>query len=163
MPDEKETNPYLVDELKDRAAVFRPGEGKVLRIGNSSMTMKVTSELSNDQLGVYEIELDANTDGAPLHFHRFLDETFIVLEGKLTVQHGTETVEATAGTVIYVPRFTPHAFGNRSAAKTKIMLIFNPAEKREGFFYGLHRILSAPSMNKEEFLKLYHKYDSYLV
>ncbi len=43
------------------------------------------------------------------------------------------------------------------------MLIFNPAQNREGFFYGLHQILSGAEMGKETFLKLYHKYDSYLV
>jgi len=163
MQDGIEANPYIVDELKDGAAVFRPGEGRVLRMGNTSITLKVTSELSNDQLGVYEIVLEANTEGAALHFHRFMDETFIVLEGTLTVLHGTEMTQASAGTVIYVPRFTPHGFGNRSAEVVRLMLIFNPAENREGFFYGLQRILTAPVLNKEEFLKLYHKYDSYPV
>ena len=162
MSEKSKTNPYLVDELKDRATVFRPGEGKTLRIGGSSMTLKVTSDMTHDQLGVYEIVLQPNTAGAPLHYHRFLDETFVVLEGVLTVQHGAETTQAPAGSVIHVPRFTPHGFGNTSAGVTKLMLIFSPAQNREGFFYGLHQILSAPEMDREEFLQLYHKYDSYL-
>ena len=162
MADEK-GNPYLADELKDTASVFRPGEGRGLRIGGSSLTMKVTSEISNGQLGVYEIVMEPNTVGAQLHFHRFMDETFIVTEGTLTVRHGTETVDAPAGSVIHVPRFTPHGFANMSRAVTKLMLIFNPAQNREGFFYGMHQILTAPEFRQEDFLKLYHKYDSYLV
>ena len=158
-----EPNPYLKDTLEDRAAVFKPGEGEVLRIQGSTITMKVTSSLSNDQLGIYEISLEPDTVGARLHYHRFMDETFIVNEGVLTVKHGTEEVEAEAGTVIYVPRFTPHAFANNSKERVKVTLIFNPAQKREGFFYGLEQILNSTPVNAEEFLTLYHKYDSFPV
>ena len=58
------SNPYLVDELKDTAAIFKPGEGEVLEIGGSKITFKVTSSISNDQLGVYEIALAPHTVGA---------------------------------------------------------------------------------------------------
>ena len=156
-------NPYLVDQLKDNAAIFPPGEGEVLEIGGSKITFKVTSSISNDQLGVYEISLAPNTIGAQLHYHRFMDETFIVTEGVLTVKHGDTEVEAPAGTVIYVPRFTPHAFANRSQARAVTTLIFNPAEKREGFFYGLQRILTSTPVDPQEYLALYSKYDSYPV
>lgn len=156
-------NPYLVDDLKDNATIFAPGEGEVLEIGGSKITFKVTSALSNDQLGVYEIALAPNTIGAQLHYHRFMDETFIVNEGVLTVKHGATEVEAKAGTVIYIPRFTPHAFANRSAARTVATLIFNPAAKREGFFHGLQRILTASPVDPQEYLALYSKYDSYPV
>ena len=156
-------NPFLKDDLKDTAVVFKPGEGEVLRMGGSSITFKVTSSISNDQLGVYEISLAPDTIGAQLHYHRFMDETFIVNEGTLAVKHGETEEEAKAGSVIYIPRFTPHAFANRSAAPAIVTLIFNPAQKREGFFYGLQRILASTPMNPEEYLALYDKYDSYPV
>ncbi len=154
-------NPYLEDPLEDRAVVFQPGEGQVLRAGSTSITLKVTSAISNDQLGVYEITLPPETVGARLHYHRFMDETFIVKEGILHVQHGTTEVAAEAGSVIYVPRFTPHGFANHSTKPATVYLIFNPAQKREGFFLGLERILNANPVNPEEFLALYHRYDSY--
>src|SRR5258708_6955398 len=99
------TNPFLRDDLKDTAVIFQPGEGEVLRMGGSTITFKVTSAISNDQLGVYEISLAPNTVGAQLHYHRFMDETFLVSEGTLTVKHGETEVEAEAGSVIYIPRF----------------------------------------------------------
>lgn len=155
------TNPFLKDDLKDAAVVFQPGDGEVLRMGGSKITLKVTSAISNDQLGVYEISLAPNTVGAQLHYHRFMDETFLVSEGTLTVKHGETEVEAEAGSVIYIPRFTPHAFANRSSKQAVVTLIFNPAQKREGFFYGLQRILTATPVNPDEYLALYSKYDSY--
>jgi quercetin dioxygenase-like cupin family protein len=155
-------NPFIDDPLKDRATILGPTDGEVLPIKGSTITLKVTSAMSNDQLGVYEIAMEPETIGARLHYHRFMDETFIVHEGTLTVQHGHQETEAQAGSVIYIPRFTPHGFANRSKSPVKLMLIFNPAEKREGFFHGLQRILNSEPMNPEEFLALYHRYDSYV-
>jgi quercetin dioxygenase-like cupin family protein len=157
------SNQYLKDELADRATVFEPGQGKVLNIKGGRITFKVTSSISNDQLGVYEIYLEPGTVGAQLHYHRYMDETFVVTEGTLAVTHGRAKVSAKAGSVIHVPRFTPHAFANESDKPVTVMLVFNPAQGREGFFYGLQQILNAPSFNPAEFLALYQKYDSFPV
>ena len=153
----------LKDELTDRATVFAPGEGEVLEIKGGRITLKITSSISNDQLGVYEIVLEPGMVGATLHFHRYTDETFIVLAGTLTVTHGETKVSARAGSVIHVPRFTPHAFANESDQPVTLMLIFNPAQNREGFFYGLQQIFNAPNFDAAAFTALNHKYDSYPV
>lgn len=156
-------NPFLEDKIEDKAVVFEPKQGKVLQIKGGSITLKVTSSISNDQLGVYEISLEPGVVGAQLHFHRFMDETFIVNEGSLTVSHGRTEVEARAGSVIYVPRFTPHGFANRSDRPVTLTLIFNPAQQREGFFFGLERIMNAEPVNSEELLALNRKYDTFPV
>jgi hypothetical protein len=44
-----------------------------------------------------------------------------------------------------------------------LTLIFNPAQKREGFFHGLAAILAEKPVNPQKYLKLYNKYDSYPV
>jgi quercetin dioxygenase-like cupin family protein len=158
-----QSNPHLEDILEDRAVIFAPKQGRIINIQGGSITLKVTSDLSNDQLGVYEISLDPGIVGAQLHFHRYTDETFIVTAGTLAVQHGQTRVDAPAGSVIYVPRFTPHGFANNSDRPVTLNLIFNPAQKREGFFFGLEKILNATPVNPREFLALYHKYDSFPV
>ncbi len=157
------TESYLKDTLEDRATVFQPADGEVLRIGGSTITLKVTSAHSNDQLGIYSIALEPKTIGAQLHYHRYMDETFIVNRGMLTVRHGSHEVEAEAGTIIYVPRFVPHAFANNSSERTELTLIFNPAQRREGFFYGLAEILNQDPVDAAKYLTLYNKYDSYPV
>ena len=153
----------LEDELTDRATVFAPGQGEVLEIKGGRITLKITSAMSNDQLGVYEIILDPGMVGARLHFHRYTDETFIVMEGTLTVTHGETKMNARAGSVVHVPRFTPHAFANESDKPATLMLVFNPAQNREGFFYGLQQIFNAPNFDAAAFTSLNHKYDSYPV
>jgi quercetin dioxygenase-like cupin family protein len=157
------TNPYLQDTLEDKAVIFGPKQGEVLRIKGGSITFKVTSSISNDQLGVYEIYLEPGVVGAQLHYHRYMDETFIVNDGTLTVQHGSARSEAAHGSVIYVPRFTPHGFANNSDKPVTLTLIFNPAQKREGFFFGLVKILGEEPVNAKDFLTLYNKYDSFPV
>nr|WP_298994981.1 cupin domain-containing protein [uncultured Allomuricauda sp.] len=154
---------YFEDELVDSASVIHPGEGEMLTLNNLSVSFKVTSELSNSHLGVYEISLPPNAIGAKLHYHRFMDETFIVSQGTLTIELGDSSQKAKSGTVIYVPRFTPHGFRNDTNETVIVTLIFNPSEKREGFFKGLYETLNEVPVNPEKFLKLYNKYDSFPV
>lgn len=154
---------YFNDQLEDKGLIIRPNEGERYEIGGNSFTFKVTSEISNDQLGVYEIVLAPMAIGAQLHYHRFMDETFIIKEGTLTMQVGTQIHQVEAGSVAYAPRFTPHSFRNDTNEEVKLILIFNPSSKREGFFRGLNEVLSEVPINPEQYLKLYNKYDSFPV
>lgn len=154
---------YLTDNLQNNAIIFQPGEGEVLSVGDGNVTLKITSEMTNDQLGVYEITLGPGTVGARLHYHRFTNETFIVTKGVLNIQLQDQEIEAPEGAVVYVPRFTPHGFSNNSGSEVKLILLFNPGQQREGFFYGMKEILSQNPVDPAQFLKLYSKYDSFPV
>ncbi|MDC6385808.1 cupin domain-containing protein [Flagellimonas taeanensis] len=154
---------YFEDRLKDEATVIVPNGGERYEMGNIRVSFKVTSEMSNDQLGVYEIALPPKTVGAKLHYHRFMDETFIINEGTVTLEIGNKKHYAKPGTVSYVPRFTPHGFRNDTEETAKLTLVFNPAQRREGFFKGLFETLSEVPVKSSNFLKLYNKYDSFPV
>ncbi len=156
---------YFNDTLEDNARVITPEEGEAYRMNGISFTFKVTSEISNDQLGVYEIKLEPYAIGAKLHYHRFMDETFIVKKGVLTIFYGAnaEKVLAEPGTVVYAPRMTPHGFQNDTNEEVEVTLLFNPSQKREGFFRGLNETLSESPIDPQKYLKLYNKYDSFPV
>ena len=51
---------------------------------------------------------------APFHVHHADDEAWHVLEGNLRFRVGSETVDAPAGTTVFVEKGTPHAYGNPS-------------------------------------------------
>ncbi len=157
------TENYFEDQLENKAVIISPDKGEKLELNTISITFKVTSELSNDQLGVYEISLPPMAIGAKLHYHRFMDETFIVNKGTLTIQVGDKEYQAKPETVAYIPRFTPHGFKNDTNETVKLTLIFNPSQKREGFFKGLYETLNETPINQEKYLKLYNKYDSFPV
>lgn len=151
---------YFEDQIEDKAIIIGPNEGETLNLDHISITFKLNSTQSNGTLGVYEITLPPNAIGAKLHYHRFMDETFIVNQGTLTLQAGQDIHHAKPGTVAYVPRFTPHGFRNDTNETVRLTLIFNPAQKREGFFRGLYETLTQDPIDPAQFIKLYHKYDS---
>jgi quercetin dioxygenase-like cupin family protein len=157
------TTDYFNDTLVNEATIVYPGEGEHYKMNGAAFTFKVTSNMSNDQLGVYTINLNPKTIGAKLHYHRFMDETFIVNKGRLTIQAGEKEEVVGPGTVVYIPRFTPHGFRNDSDAEVELTLLFNPSQKREGFFRGLYETLSKQPPSPEKYLKLYNKYDSFPV
>lgn len=154
---------YLEDTLEDRAVVVRSEEGEHINAAGGEIILKITSNMTKDQLGIYEIRLMPGVTGAQLHYHRYMDETFIVTKGKMTVQLNGKEITAEQGSIVYVPRMTPHGFGNTSDEEAVIMLLFNPGQSREGFFRGLGEILNEQPVDAGKFLKLYQKYDSYPV
>src|SRR5690348_12187715 len=105
---------YLEDTLEDRAVVVRSEEGEHINATGGEIILKITSDMTKDQLGIYEIRLMPGVTGAQLHYHRYMDETFIVTKGKMTVQLSGKEVTAEQGSIVYVPRMTPHGFGNTS-------------------------------------------------
>lgn len=154
---------FFNDQLTDNASIIQPNEGEKLELNTIAITFKVTSKMSNDQLGIYEISLPPMAIGAKLHYHRFMDETFIVNKGILTMQVGDKEYQANPGTVAYIPRFTPHGFKNDTNETVTLTLVFNPSQKREGFFKGLYQTLNEVPIDPEKYLKLYNKYDSFPV
>ncbi|RYZ21130.1 MAG: cupin domain-containing protein [Chitinophagaceae bacterium] len=151
----------FTDKLVSNARVVLPGEGRRMEAQGGSCTFKITSEISNRQLGVYEIVVPPHSTGARPHFHRYMDEVFIVKKGLLTLQLGREEQVLPEGAVAYVPRYTPHAFSNTSGEELVLTLIFNPSENREGYFTGLFELLQAPELDLPRFLQLAQKYDTH--
>ena len=148
-------------QIEDRAVIFGPGEGEKITFKGSMITLKVTSTTSDERIGVYEIRLEPHAIGANLHYHRFIDEVFLVIKGQVTLSLPGREVVAGEGTVIYIPRFTPHGFSNCSDKEVIINLIFIPGQKREGFFRELGKLLSEQTIDSDRLIKLYQEHDSY--
>jgi hypothetical protein len=70
--------------------------------------------------------------GPPPHLHHEQSETFHVIEGALEVLLGDRTVTARAGSTIYVPPGTVHAFKG-VAPRSRLLSIHSPAGM-EAFF-----------------------------
>lgn len=83
----------------------------------------------DDTDGSYELVEIAGDPGpgVPPHVHQHEDETFYVLEGRVTFTvHGEET-EATAGTVVHLPHGVPHGFRLGGVAHCRMLLTIAPA------------------------------------
>jgi mannose-6-phosphate isomerase-like protein (cupin superfamily) len=70
--------------------------------------------------------LPPHTPGPPRHVHKHEDEAVFVLEGMFTVEVGDQRFEAEAGTLVWLPRQHPHAFGNLSDEPCRVFAICVP-------------------------------------
>jgi mannose-6-phosphate isomerase-like protein (cupin superfamily) len=63
---------------------------------------------------------------APVHVHHKDDEAWYVLEGKLCVQAGGDTVDVPAGSGIMVPRGTKHTYWNPGTEPVRYLIFMTP-------------------------------------
>jgi quercetin dioxygenase-like cupin family protein len=87
--------------------------------------------------------------GNPPHIHRREEETFYIQQGTLTVQVGGETVTASAGDFVFLPRGVAHSFQNTGNVDAKVLLVVTPAGLEKFFeesFYPLADCPDAPPM-----------------
>ena len=100
-----------------------PGERFVIR----------TSVTQTD--GAYtmlEVEADPR-NGVPLHVHANEEEFFVILEGRVHLVNGEQTVELTAGDAVTVRRGTPHAWCIISDRLVRMLIIFSPGNLEKTF------------------------------
>jgi quercetin dioxygenase-like cupin family protein len=136
--------------------VLPPGGGKVIHVQGNPWTIKAGREDTGGPIAVLEGSFRPRS-GAPAHVHRQHEETFYVLEGEFLFQLGTQTVMATAGTFVFVPRDVPHAFENVGNQPGRILGILTPGGY-EQFFEELARLPPGPP-DQAKFQEIFEKYD----
>jgi quercetin dioxygenase-like cupin family protein len=110
-----------------QAIVVQPGEGTTVQgPAGGPLTFKVRGEQTGGRMLALE-NVVAPGDGPPLHTHEHEDEAWYVLEGVLRFVIGGEESTAPAGTFVFVPRGTPHAFQSVGDGPARILLVFTPA------------------------------------
>jgi quercetin dioxygenase-like cupin family protein len=119
------------------------GEGKSLWIVGQLVTFKVHGDQS-EAVGIFEEEVPPEFE-APPHLHPSQDETHYILEGHFEFLLGERKVSAGAGSVVYVPRTTVHAYTNTETEWGKILFIEAPAGPLEQFLEEVGEPVSDPS------------------
>jgi uncharacterized cupin superfamily protein len=108
---------------------LQPGAGASLDLPVGCPTVKVVRPLS-DQVGIVEGEVPPGGGFQIPHWHEDLDEVFYVLEGEVEFLLDGGWRRASAGTTIFVPAGTVHAFRNASNRPAR-QLVIGPAEVAE--------------------------------
>jgi quercetin dioxygenase-like cupin family protein len=120
--------------------VLAPGQGRSVSLRGTNVVFKVGSESAT---GASCVEFTAAPGfDTGLHVHQRLEETFYVLEGEFEFRADGETVRAAAGACMFVPRQVPHAFANRTASPSKLLLVMSPPG-HDRYFDELAMILAA--------------------
>ena len=95
---------------------------------------------------------------APIHLHHNDDEAWYVLEGRLCVKRGDETIEAGAGSAVLVPRGTPHTYWNPDPGLLRYLLVMTPR------IYQLIQAIHATTDRSPDAMRaLFRRFDSELV
>ncbi len=133
----------------------KPGEGQDLV--KAGLKLRVGSAQTG---GAFEVVELGGPGSPPPHVHRDHDECFYILEGLFTFTVGAQELKGAAGSVVFVPRGTPHAFTHSEGARALAFVI--PANL-EGFFRELGEGIVAGRSEADLRAELAGKYDSWPV
>lgn len=95
--------------------------------------------------------------GPPPHVHEREDETFYLLEGTITVQAGDQTLHASQGDCVHLPRQIVHSFRNTGNETARMLVTATPAGIEKYFeeaFYPAVAGQQPPPISPELFARL---------
>ena len=95
------------------------------------MTFLATAEDTQGQFALIEA-VARKGNVPPPHIHHREEETFYVLEGEMTFSVGGQTIKATPGTMVCLPRDVAHSFVIDSE-QGRVLILLTPAGL-EGWF-----------------------------
>jgi len=156
--------------------IVAPGQGRRIVTKAQEMTFKVTGA-DGGFASVFEVVVPPGFDsGAHLHTHA--QEFFYLLEGELDMlsfeptersadswhdweaPDGRRVVRAGAGSAVFVPELTPHAFANRTDTAARMLFQCYPPPDHERYFEELAEIFTAGSaVDSEAVRRLRDRYD----
>ena len=93
--------------------LLKRAAGRRIDLGLGCPTIKIGAPLS-DQVGMVEGEVPSGGGFQIPHWHEDLDEVFYVLEGEIEFLLDGHWRRAVAGSTVFVPAGTVHAFRNAS-------------------------------------------------
>jgi mannose-6-phosphate isomerase-like protein (cupin superfamily) len=118
--------------------VLRPGEGTDRGLFGSALVVKASGDQTGGAYSLIEAGLDPGGAGPLPHKHLDREESFYVLDGEFVFHVGDDSVRATAGTFLLVPRGVVHTFSNGGETRARLVLIHSPSF--EGYFEELRAL-----------------------
>jgi quercetin dioxygenase-like cupin family protein len=125
--------------------------------GTSSFDFKVSAQ---DGGGIFVVENTLREKGGSTrHIHYMQDEWLYALEGEFLVEAGQTRSRLKQGDSIFLPRNVPHVWAYVGDQPGRILLVYVPAGKIEGFFREVTTANARPAQDPE----LWRAYDMELV
>lgn len=115
-----------------KSVAVAAGEGKVLNVIGTAITIKVHGRDTGGALSVVE-SLDQPGEGPPPHIHQRESETFQVLEGEYEIMCGGKSFIAKKGAIIFAPTGQPHGYRCISKTQGRLSVTITPAGFEEFF------------------------------
>ncbi len=109
-----------------KGAVLLPGERETISMPGNKMSF-VHSE-PDSAYSIVEWASEPGAPGSSVHIHKLTDEAFYVLEGTFGFQVGEQTVEGSAGSFVFAPKGTKHAFWNQGSTLARMLVMMSPPD-----------------------------------
>ena len=109
------------------AQILGPGDGPALDLGGLGVRFMIDGDTAGGGFSLVEHPIAPRALAAPLHRHANEDEYSYVLEGRVGIQLGDETLEAGPGDLVFKPRNQWHAFWNAGDEPARLLEIISPA------------------------------------
>ncbi|MGA5518802.1 cupin domain-containing protein [Streptomyces pseudogriseolus] len=122
-------------------SVIGPHDGETIVLGTTRMRVLEDGSHTGHRLAIAESVLAPHTQGPPQHRHGRHDEGLYVLSGHVRFTVGTETYDATAGTLVMVPPGAPHTFANPTDQPAVMLSTFTP-DLYVQYFRDLQEVLA---------------------
>ena len=114
------------------ASYFLPaGAGEIAALGVVDMRVVADSATTDGRFAVAEFRGGAGP-WTVRHAHEHMEESFYVLEGAFAFSVGDETLDAQAGSFVYVPRGTAHIM-TAAPGGGALLTVFSPGGLEEMF------------------------------
>jgi quercetin dioxygenase-like cupin family protein len=116
--------------------IVRPGEGRVLNLGNFEAVVLAHGPVTAGAFSVVQTQHEPTDFGPPMHKHRDAAEAFYVLQGTYVMFVEQRQDLCPPGSFVYVPANVAHTFKVVSPESGTKLNIFSPAAMA-GFFEEL--------------------------
>jgi quercetin dioxygenase-like cupin family protein len=116
----------MATEVK-KVIIFQPGEAKTVSLGPNRVNFLISGEQTGGKYSLTEfVAAPPPAPAAPIHIHQVEDETCYVLEGQFQFIIREQSVVTTAGSVVFVPRGTPHTVINSGPGLGRLLVYLSP-------------------------------------
>ena len=124
----------VAGERNGTTTVSRPNQFKYVPAGTGpsyrspadQITFLITGEQTGGAFFMAEVSVPPG-GGTPPHVHHREEETFYLQQGTLTIQVGGETVNASPGDSVHLPRGIVHCFRNTGNVDAQFLMLATPA------------------------------------
>ncbi len=107
-----------------------PDGGRSIWLLGMLITFRAVAEETGGDYSLYEQTVPPQL-GPPPHIHHQETEAFYVLEGKFEFLKGDQTVTASSGSFVYVPKGVLHTFRNVGEIPARFLAIVTPGGLHE--------------------------------
>ena len=120
-------------QIKKGVAHLGSGEGRSLWVLGELVTRKASSEQTGGAYSLFEVVVQPQ-GGPPPHIQHREDESFYVLAGEFEFLDNGNTIRASAGSFVYVPKGNLHTFKNVGTEPGRMLVNQTPGGLHERFY-----------------------------